>query len=102
MTRGKSASDGLASSAGGLVARDVACHPAEWRRVFSTAGGHLQLGANVQGDLGWIEINEVADAVVGDAAEFGPIAQGANRRLATLREKPAGAEAGDVGEVGER
>ena len=56
----------------------------------------------MQGDLGRIEINEVADAVVGDATELGPVAQSANRRLATLREKPAGAEAGDVCEVGER
>ena len=70
--------------------------------IFSAASGHLEFGADVQGDFGGVEINEVADTVVGDAAELGPFAQGANRRLASLGEKPAGAEAGDVGEVGER
>ena len=69
--------------------------------VSFAACGHFQAGADVQGDFCRVEINEVADTVVRDAAELGPFAQGANRRLASLGEKPAGAEAGDVGEVGE-
>lgn len=54
----------------------------------------------MHGDLGRVEINKVTYPVIGDAAELGPLAQGANRWLATLREKPAGAEACDVREVG--
>ena len=36
----------------------------------SAAGGDFQLGADVQGNLDRVVIDEVADAVMGDAAEF--------------------------------
>jgi hypothetical protein len=36
----------------------------------SAAGGDFEFGANVERNLGGVVIDEVADAVVGDAAEF--------------------------------
>ena len=36
----------------------------------STAGGDFEFGADVQGNLGRVVIDEVADAVMRDAAEF--------------------------------
>src|SRR5688572_6358609 len=63
-----------------------------------TAGRHLQLAADVLGDLGGIEVNEVSDPVIRDAAELRPFPQRANRRLLALRENSAEAQAHDVGE----
>ena len=50
-------------------------------------------------NLGRIIINEVADAVMRNAAEFRPFSQGADGGLFTGGENPAGAKADDVGEL---
>ena len=54
----------------------------------------------MQRNLGRIIINEVADAVVRDAAEFGPFAQGADGGFTTGGENTTGAKTDDVGELG--
>ena len=54
----------------------------------------------MDGDLGGVVIDEVADAVMGDAAELGPLAEGADRGLAAGRKDAGGAETDDVGELG--
>ncbi len=64
------------------------------------ACGDFQFGADVQRNLGRIIINEMADAVVGDAAKFGPFAQGADGGFTTGGENTAGAKTDDVGELG--
>ncbi len=51
----------------------------------------------MQGDLGWVEKDEVADFVVWDAPELGPGAERSDRRLLAGGEYPALAKAGDVG-----
>jgi hypothetical protein len=50
---------------------------------------HYQLGPDVHADLIGIVIDEVPDAVVGDAAEFRPFPKGANRGLLACRENSA-------------
>lgn len=54
--------------------------------TFSPPGWHLEFRSDVKADLDWIEVNEVADSMVGDATQLGPLAQGADGRLATFRE----------------
>ncbi len=63
-------------------------------------GGDFEFSADVERNLSGVIIDEVADAVVRDAAEFGPLAQGADGGLATGGENPAGAKTDDVGELG--
>lgn len=60
---------------------------------------NLELSADMNRDLGRIVVYKVADAVMRDAAELGPLAESANRRLAISRENAAGAETDDVGEL---
>ena len=64
------------------------------------ACGDFHFGADVQRNLGRIIINEVADAVMRDAAEFGPFAQGADGGFTTGGENTTGAKTDDVGELG--
>ena len=52
----------------------------------------------MRGDFGGVVVDEVPDAVGGDAAEFGPFAEGADRGFVALREDSAVAEAVDVRE----
>ena len=66
---------------------------------MSASGGNLQLGADMQRDLGRVEKDEVADFVIGDAPELGPGAERSDRRLPAGGEYPALAKAGDVGEL---
>jgi hypothetical protein len=54
----------------------------------------------VDGNLGGVVIDEVTDTVMRDAAELRPLAEGANRGLATGWEDAGGAETDDVGELG--
>ena len=51
------------------------------------------------GDLGRVVIDEMSDPVMGNAPEFGPIPQGADRRLFACREDPAQAKADNVSEL---
>jgi len=51
----------------------------------------------MQGNLGRVEKDEVADFVVGDAPELGPGAERADRRLFAGGKYPALAQTGDVG-----
>lgn len=53
----------------------------------------------MHGDLGGIVIDEVPDPVMRNAAELGPLAQGANGRLLVLGEYPAQPQADDVREL---
>ena len=52
----------------------------------------------MHGDFGGIVVNEMPDAVMRDAAELGPFAERANRRLFPGREDAAGAQSDNVGE----
>ena len=71
-----------------------------------TGGGSLsprrdfELGADVVGYLGGVVVYEVTETVMRDAAELGPLAEGADRRLVASRENAAGAKTDDVGELG--
>ena len=65
----------------------------------SDSGGNFQFGANMQGNFSRIIINEVADAVMGDAAEFGPLADGSNRWLLADGKNPAESESDNVGKL---
>ena len=69
----------------------------ESQSAASTARGDFQFVADVIRDLVRVVIDEMADAVAGDAAELGPFAQGADRGLAAAREDAAATEAGDIG-----
>ena len=60
---------------------------------------HLQFCADMGGDLGWIVIDEMSDPVMGNAPEFGPIPQGAYRRLLARGEDPAQAKADNIREL---
>lgn len=51
-------------------------------------------------DLGGVVIDEMADTVMGNAAELRPLAEGANRGLAAGRKDAGGAETDNVGELG--
>jgi hypothetical protein len=53
----------------------------------------------VERNLGRIVINEVADAVMRNAAEFGPFSQSADGGFFTSRKNPAGAETNNVSEL---
>ena len=48
------------------------------KKSASASGGNLQLRADMQGDLGGVEKNEMADFVVGDAPKLGPRAERAD------------------------
>ena len=72
---------------------------ARWRARFLAPSRHLQLGADVVRDFGWIVVNEMPDAVMRDAPEFGPVAQRADRRLFARWENAAEAQADDVCEL---
>lgn len=65
----------------------------------SPACRHFQSGADVCRDLGRVVINEMADTVMRDATELGPVSQGGNGGLLVFRENPAGAQADDVREL---
>ncbi len=67
--------------------------------LLLTSGGDFEFGADMERNLGWIIIDEVANAVMRNAAEFGPFAQGADGGLATGGENATGAKADDVGEL---
>jgi hypothetical protein len=69
------------------------------KKPASASGGNLQLRADMQGDLGWVEKNEVADFVIGDAPELGPRAERSDRRPLAGGKYPALAKADDVGEL---
>lgn len=75
--------------------------PAELhRRTYPTlAGGHLVPGSDANGDFDGVEVDEVADLVVGDAPELCPGAESPDRRLLADGKYPALAEAGDVGKL---
>jgi hypothetical protein len=62
-------------------------------------GWHLQFGANVHVDLGWIIINEVPDATVWDEPELRPFPQGTDRWLFAFGKYSAKAETDDVREL---
>jgi len=64
-----------------------------------TARGNLELRADVNRDLGGVEVDEMADFVVGDAAQLRPLAQGPNRRLLTGGKNTAGPKTDDVDEL---
>jgi len=51
------------------------------------------------GDLGWVVIDEMSDAVMGDAPELGPIPQCAYRRLFACGEDSAQAKADNIREL---
>ena len=80
---------------GGLEGLDSRTAP----ECESGAGGDFQFGADVHGDLGDVVIDEMAEAMVGNAAKPSPFAEGAEGRFFTGGENPAGAEADDVGEL---
>jgi len=61
--------------------------------------GNFQFGANVLSDFCGIEINEMPDTVMRDAAQFGPIAKRADRGLFSLWENTAQAQARDIGQL---
>lgn len=60
---------------------------------------HFQLGADMLRDFDGIEIYEMTEAVVRDAPEFRPIAQGADRGFPPLGENPAETQAGNISEL---
>lgn len=60
---------------------------------------YLVLRADVERNLGGVEIDEAADPVIRNAAKFGPVAESTDRGFATSREDPASAEADNVGEL---
>ena len=64
------------------------------------ARGNLEFGADMHADLGGVVIDEMADPMMGNAAEFRPLTQGANGGLATDREDATGAKTDDVSELG--
>src|SRR5437762_818250 len=64
----------------------------------SAARGDFQFVADVIRDLVRIVVNEMADAVAGDAAKLRPFAQGADRGLPAARKNSAATETGDVSE----
>ena len=65
----------------------------------SGAGGDFQFSTDVEGDLGDVIVHEMADAVVGKAAEAGPFAQRAYGWLVIFGKDAASTEADDVGEL---
>jgi hypothetical protein len=66
---------------------------------YSSASRHFKPGANVRRDLCRIVIDEMSDAVMGNAAELGPIAERSDGGLLVLGENPAGSQANDVREL---
>ena len=53
----------------------------------------------MQRDLSGVVIDEVSDAMVGNAAQFGPRPERANRRLLPLGKNTARSQSYDVGEL---
>jgi len=51
------------------------------------------------GDLSRVKIDEVPNAMMRDAPEFGPVPQGADARFLALRENSAEAKTDDVGKL---
>ncbi len=66
--------------------------------LVSAPRGHFQFRANMHRDLARVVVDEMPDAVMRDAAELGPFAQRAHRRLFPGRKDAAGAQADNVGE----
>jgi hypothetical protein len=65
----------------------------------STARRHSQFAANMQRDFRGVIVDEMTDAVMGDAAEVRPVPQRANRRLFVFRENPAATQADNIREL---
>ncbi len=73
----------------------------QWQVEFcSGPRWNFELRANVDSDFGGVIIHEMADTVVGNAAELRPFAEGADRRLAPSGKDAAGAKTDDVSELG--
>ena len=66
---------------------------------MSPARRHLEFGADVVGHLSRVELDEMPDAVMRDAPEFGPVAQRADRGLLVLRKNSAETQTDDVREL---
>ena len=64
-----------------------------------SAGRHLMPGAYVRCDLRRVVVNEMADAVMRDAPELGPVAQRGDGRFLVFGEDPAAAQADYVREL---
>lgn len=69
------------------------------RRETLPAGGNLQLRLDVAADLVGIEVDEAADAVIRDATQLRPFAEGADRRLLSFRKDAADPQPQDIGEA---
>ena len=65
----------------------------------SAASRHFEPGANVRRNLCNIVIHKMADAVIGNAAELGPIAERGDGRFLVLGKNPAGPEAKNIREL---
>lgn len=66
----------------------------------SGPGRNFELRANVYSDFGGVIIHEMANAMMWDAAQLRPFAEGADRRLAPSGKDAAGAKTDDVSELG--
>ena len=69
----------------------------EWNKLPPRR--NFELRADVDRDLGRVVVNEMTETVMRDAAELGPLAEGADRGLFAVRENAAGAEADDVDQL---
>ena len=69
----------------------------EWNKL--PARRDFEFGADVDRDLGRVVVDEMTETVMRDAAELGPLAEGADRGLFAVRKNAAGPEADDIDQL---